>query len=372
MKILVTGAKKFIGKNLIEQLKYQNAVEILACDKDTEKTELEQYCQECDFIYHLEDLTGLNQFERQEEFRLTYELIQLLKKYSNRCPVILISSSQAILDTPHGRSKGKVEKLLEAYGKENEIKVFIYHLPNVFGKWCRPNHNNVVATYCYNISHNIPFQVDLRKTKINLVYIDDVVSELLRALVKGETILEGRFYCVKPVYKISLEEIVDLLKSFKQSRKTLLIPDLTNGSFSKKLYSTYLSYLPKDEFSYPLKMNVNDRGSFTEILRTQDRGQFSVNISKSGVEKGNHWHNTKNEKFLVVSGKALIQFRRPDSETVIEYHVTGEKLEVVDIPIGYTHNIINETDKELITFMWCNECFDQEKPDTYQLKVNKN
>lgn len=237
--------------------------------------------------------------------------------------------------------------------------------PNVFGKWCRPNYNSAVATFCNNIAHDLSIQVNDRNVEMKLVYIDDVVAELLSAL-KGEAHMDEDGYCQVPVvHTITLGEIVDLIYSFRASREERSVPDMTEGSFSKKLYATYLSYLPKDQFSYPLKMNVDERGSFTEILRTSDRGQFSVNISKPGITKGNHWHHTKNEKFVVVSGKALIQFRKIDSEEVIEYHVSGDKIEVVDIPTGYTHNIINEGDTDLVTFMWCNECFDPGKPDTY-------
>lgn len=373
MKILVTGAKGFIGRNLIEQLRFLQAGEILEFDKDTEEELLERYCQDCDFVYHL---AGVNRPERQEEFQegnfgFTSILLELLKKYNNNCPIMLSSSIQAELDNPYGVSKRAGEELLKEYGRETGARILIYRFPNVFGKWCRPNYNSAVATFCYNIAHALPIQVNGRETKVNLVYIDDVVTELVHALDGKETLSDSGYCSVNPVHQVTLGEIVDLLEGFRESRKNLQVPDMTEGSFSKKLYSTYLSYLPEDTFKYPLKMNIDDRGSFTEILRTKDRGQFSVNISKPGIEKGNHWHNTKNEKFVVVSGRALIQFRKPDSNEIISYHVSGDKIEVVDIPVGYTHNIINEGDTDLVTFMWCNECFDAERPDTYYLRVNE-
>lgn len=373
MKILVTGAKGFIGRNLIEQLRFLQAGEILEFDKDTEEELLERYCQDCDFVYHL---AGVNRPERQEEFQegnfgFTSILLEFLKKYNNNCPIMLSSSIQAELDNPYGVSKRAGEELLKEYGRETGARILIYRFPNVFGKWCRPNYNSAVATFCHNIAHGLPIQVNGRETKVNLVYIDDVVTELVHALDRKETLSDSGYCSVNPVHQVTLGEIVDLLEGFQKSRRNLQVPDMTEGSFSKKLYSTYLSYLPEDTFKYPLKMNIDDRGSFTEILRTKERGQFSVNISKPGIEKGNHWHNTKNEKFVVVSGRALIQFRKPDSNEIISYHVSGDKIEVVDIPVGYTHNIINEGDTDLVTFMWCNECFDAERPDTYSLKVNE-
>lgn len=284
---------------------------------------------------------------------------------------MISSSIQAKLDNPYGCSKKAGEDLIFSYGKETGAKIYVYRYPNVFGKWCRPNYNSAVATFCHNIAHNLPIQVNDPSVIMNLVYIDDVVMELIAAL-NGNVHMNEEGFCVIPVvHTITLGEIVKLLYSFRDSRNTLSIPDMTEDGFAKKLYATYLSYLPTDQFSYPLKMNVDERGSFTEILRTSDRGQFSVNISKPGITKGEHWHHTKNEKFVVVSGKGVIQFRRIDSDEIIEYHVNGEKIEVVDIPTGYTHNIINEGDTDLITFMWCSECFDPQKPDTYFLKVDK-
>lgn len=291
---------------------------------------------------------------------------------------MISSSIQAALNNPYGESKKAGEDLLFSYGKETGAKVYVYRFPNVFGKWCRPNYNSAIATFCHNIAHDLPIQVNDRSVNMTLVYIDDVVAELINAL-KGIAHVNEEGYAFVPVeHKITLGEIADLIYSFKESRESKAVPNMSQGGIVKKLYSTYLSYLPEDAFSYPLKMNVDERGSFTEILRTSDRGQFSVNISKPGITKGEHWHHTKNEKFVVVSGKGLIQFRKvgidPATGTsypVIDYHVSGDKIEVVDIPTGYTHNIINEGDTDLVTFMWCNECFDPEKPDTYFLKVEE-
>lgn len=282
---------------------------------------------------------------------------------------MISSSIQAELDNPYGQSKKAGEELIFQYGKETGAKVYIYRYTNVFGKWCRPNYNSVVATFCNNIANDLPIQVNDPNVIMNLVYIDDVVAELIEAL-KGKAHVDEQGYCFVPVvHTITLGRIVELIYSFKKSREEQEIPDMTEGSFEKKLYATYLSYLPKHQFSYPLKMNIDERGSFTEILKTADRGQFSVNISRPGITKGEHWHHTKNEKFVVVSGKALIQLRQIDSDEIIEYHVSGEKIEIVDIPTGFTHNIINEGDTNLITFMWCSECFNPEKPDTYYLRV---
>ena len=349
-------------------------------DIDTDPALLDLYCKNADFVFHL---AGVNRPQDPKEFMegnfgFTSRLLDSLKKHKNTCPIMISSSIQAALNNPYGESKKAGEDLMFAYGKETGTSVYVYRFPNVFGKWCRPNYNSAIATFCYNISHDLPIQVNDPSVNMALVYIDDVVNELLSAL-KGVPNKTAEGYCsVQVEHKITLGEIVELLYSFKQSRDTKLVPNMTDGGIVKKLYSTYLSYLPEDAFSYPLKMNVDHRGSFTEILRTADRGQFSVNISKTGITKGEHWHHTKNEKFVVVSGNGLIQFRKvginPEtgmSYPVIDYHVSGDKIEVVDIPTGYTHNIINEGDTDLVTFMWCNECFDPEKPDTYFLKVEE-
>lgn len=369
MKILVTGANGFIAKNLIAELKNQKYTDILEYSRDTEPSLLDSYCNECDFVFHL---AGVNRPQNQEEFMegnfgFTSTLLDTLKKYENKAPIMISSSTQAALDNPYGKSKKAGEDLLFSYGKNTGVRVLVYRFPNVFGKWCKPNYNSAVATFCHNIAHDLPIQINDPSVVMSLVYIDDVVEELIKALDGKENRNED--YCEIPVvHTINLGEIVELIKSFKESRKTLNVPNMAN-SFEKKLYSTYLSYLPIDQFSYTLKMNVDNRGSFTEIIRTIDRGQFSVNIAKPGITKGNHWHHTKNEKFLVVSGKGLIRFRKIDTEEIIDYYVSGDKMEIVDIPTGYTHNIINVGDTDLVTFMWANEAFNPDKPDTYFLEV---
>ena len=369
MKILVTGAKGFIGKNLVAELKNRNYTEVLEYDVDTDPDLLNGFCKEADFVFHL---AGVNRPKEVEEFMegnfgFTSILLDSLKKHRNQCPAMISSSIQAQLDNPYGESKKAGEDLLFQYSKETGVKVLVYRFPNVFGKWCRPNYNSAVATFCYNIAHDIPITVNDPSVVMNLVYIDDVVEELLRALDGQENKVDD--FCEVPVvHTITLGEIVDLINSFKHSREERSIPDMSDA-FIKKLYSTYLSYLPKDKFSYDLKMNGDERGSFTEFIKTPDRGQTSINVSKPGITKGNHWHHTKNEKFLVVSGEGVIRFRKVDSDEVIEYFVSSDKLEVVDIPTGYTHNIENLGDTDMVTIMWANEPFDPDKPDSYFLEV---
>lgn len=381
MKILVTGAKGFIGKNLIATLEnirdgkdkttaLSPDITIYACDVDTPAEDLDRFCADCDFVFNL---AGVNRPKEEVEFMqgnfgFASRLLDTLKRYKNTCPVMLSSSTQASLQNPYGESKKAGEDLFFCYAKETGAKVLVYRFPNVFGKWCRPNYNSAVATFCYNIARDLPITVNDRSHEMTLVYIDDVVAELVRAASGTET-RDGAFCRVPVEHHATLGEIVDLLYGFKESRKTLAVPDMTNDSFSKKLYSTYLSYLPEDAFSYPLTMHEDARGSFTEILRTGNCGQFSVNISKPGITKGNHWHHTKNEKFLVVQGEAVIRFRKIDEDKAYSYSVSGDKLEVVDIPTGYTHSIENTGEGDLVTFMWCNECFDPARPDTYALDV---
>lgn len=369
MKILVTGAQGFIGKNLLTELKNRNYTDVYAYDVDTDPALLDEYCKDADFVFHL---AGVNRPKEQSEFMtgnfgFTSDLLDTLKKHKNTCPVMLSSSIQAALDNPYGQSKKAGEDLLFAYGQQTGAKVLVYRFPNVFGKWCRPNYNSAVATFCHNVAHDLPIQVNDPSVVIHLVYIDDVIEELIRAL-EGKENQVNDFCEVPTVYTVTLGTIVDLIHSFKSSREERAVPNMADA-FAKKLYSTYLSYLPEDQFSYPLKMNVDHRGSFTEFIRTPERGQVSVNISKPGIVKGNHWHHTKNEKFLVVSGQGVIRFRKLDSTEVIEYHVSGEKLEVVDIPTGYTHNIENLGDCDMVTIMWANEAFDPSKPDTFYLEV---
>lgn len=369
MKILITGAKGFIGKNLIAELKNRKYTDILEYARDTDPVLLDAYCQETDFVYHL---AGVNRPKEQSEymagnFGFTKILLDTLKKHGNTCPVLISSSTQATYDNPYGESKKAGEDLMFAYGRETGAKVLVYRFPNVFGKWCRPNYNSAVATFCHNIARDLPITVNDSSVVMNLVYIDDVVEELINALQGKENCI-GDFCAVPVVHTITLGEIVDLLYSFKNSREERSVPNMADG-FTGKLYSTYLSYLPEDKFSYPLKMNVDGRGSFTEFIKTPDRGQVSVNISRPGITKGNHWHHTKNEKFLVVSGTGVIRFRKVSSDEVIEYYVSGDSLEVVDIPPGYTHNIENIGDTDMVTIMWANERFNPEKSDTYYLEV---
>jgi len=378
MNILVTGAKGFIGKNLVAQLnniKFEKAknykvssdIKIFEYDLDSSVDELDVYCKNADFVFNL---AGVNRPKEESEFMtgnfgFASDLLKTLKRHQNFCPVMLSSSSQAMLENPYGESKKAGEKLFFDYAKETGAKVLVYRFPNVFGKWCLPNYNSAVATFCNNLACNLPIKINNRKAKMNMIYIDDVVNELIGAL-RGDEHYENEFCVVPTVYSITLGEIVNSLYSFKENRINLDVPNLED-EFAKKLYSTYLSYLPKNKFSYPLKMNIDERGSFTEIIRTLSKGQFSVNISKPHITKGNHWHNTKNEKFVVVSGKGVIRFRKIDEGNgeVIEYLVSGEKIEVVDIPTGYTHNIENLGETDMVTFMWCNECFDPKNPDTY-------
>src|SRR5690554_746310 len=386
MNILITGAKGFIGRNLVAELNnikegkakgygLSTNLNVFEYDMDTDPSLLDGFCRDADFVFHL---AGVNRPKEQGEFMegnfgFTSTLLDALKRHGNNCPVMLASSIQAELDNPYGVSKKAGEDLLFSYGREVGAEVLVYRFPNVFGKWCRPNYNSAVATFCNNVANDLPIQVNDRSVNMTLVYIDDVVRELISALEGNANRVVGlsleRQYCKVAVeHSITLGEIVDLIYSFKESRSSLQVADLSD-EFTKKLYSTYLSYLPVDGFSYPLKMNVDERGSFTEFLKSPDRGQVSINISKPGITKGQHWHHTKNEKFLVVSGKGVIRFRKIDEEKVYEYFVSGDKLEVVDIPVGYTHNIENLGDTDMVTVMWVNEVFDPEHPDTYFLPV---
>lgn len=366
MKILVTGAGGFIGRNLIEQLKkLDNIEDIYLYDIDTDKELLDVYTGDCDFVFHL---AGINRPKNEAEFMegncdFTKTLVDSLCRNNNHAGIAVSSSIQAELDNPYGESKRAGEEVIFEYAKSTGAKAVIYRFPNVFGKWCRPNYNSAVATFCHNIARDLPIQVNDPNVLMHLVYIDDVCAEFIDALSGREHIKDGYGY-VPDVYDVLLGDIPKLLYKFRDSRQTLLLPDFRDG-FEKKLYSTYLSYLPDDSFSYPLVMHKDDRGSFTEFLKTDERGQVSVNISHPGIVKGNHWHNTKNEKFLVVSGKGLIKLRKVGSSEVIEYYVSGDKLEVVDIPCGYTHSIANIGDEDMATVMWVNEVFDPSKPDTY-------
>lgn len=369
MKILVTGAKGFIGKNLTAELKNRGFSQIFEFTRDSDPALLENYTNECDFVFHL---AGVNRPQNENDFMegnydFTSQLLELLKKNGNKAPIVTTSSIQAELDNPYGSSKRAMEDLVFHYQEETGAKVFVYRLPNVFGKWSKPNYNSVVATYCYNIARNLDIQIHNPDARLTLCYIDDVLEEFLQT-ISGTPTVQGDYYAIPITHHIKLGELANLLLSFKENRNNLSISNMEDA-LTKKLYSTYLSFLPIDQFAYDLKMNLDSRGSFTEFIRTPNSGQVSVNVSKPGITKGNHWHHTKNEKFLVVSGEGLIRFRKLDSDDIIEYRVNGEKLQVVDIPTGYTHSIVNVGETDLVTVMWVNECFDPVKPDTHYLEV---
>lgn len=400
MRILVTGAKGFVGKNLCAQLnnikdgKAKNypvvVTEVMGYDLDTDPALLDTYCQKADFVFNL---AGVNRPKDQTEFMegnfgFASTLLDTLKRYKNTCPVMLSSSIQATLigrygASDYGKSKLAGEELFFAYAQKTGAKVLVYRFPNLFGKWCRPNYNSAVATFCNNIANDFPIQVNDRSTQLELLYIDDLVEEMISALQGKEhhcefdgveTILkaDGRYCAAPTTHKVTLGEIVDLLHQFAEQPSTLVIPEIPFNSFAKKLYSTYLSYLPKEKVAFPLKMNVDSRGSFTELLRSKNCGQVSINISKPGITKGQHWHHTKWEFFMVVSGRGLIQQRKIGSNEVIEFEVSGDKIEAVHMLPGYTHNIINLSKTEnLVTVMWANEAFDPNKPDTFFEEVVK-
>ena len=394
MKILVTGAKGFVGKNLTEALKNikdgkdktrpeLSVEELYLYDIDSTQEELEIACQNADFVFNL---AGVNRPQNTEEFMqgnfgFASTLLETLKKYGNTCPIMLASSIQATLigryDGEYGRSKKAGEELFFDYEKQTGAKVLVYRFPNLFGKWCRPNYNSAVATFCNNVANDLPITVNDPSVQLELLYIDDLVEEMMDALQGKEhhcefdgtiTVLkeDGRYCAVPTTHKVTLGEIVDLLYKFNEYNSTLQMSEIPCGSFAKKLYSTYLSYLPKEKACVDLKMNIDARGSFTELLRTEKCGQISVNVSKPGITKGQHWHNTKWEFFIVVSGKGLIQQRKVGSDEVLNFEVSGDKIQAVYMLPGYTHNIINLSDtQDLVTVMWANECFNPCKPDTF-------
>ena len=407
MRILVTGAKGFVGKNLCAQLnnikdgkdKTHPGLSIdtvYEYDIDNTIDELDSFCRDCDFVFNL---AGVNRPQNQEEFMqgnfgFASTLLDTLKKHGNRCPVMLSSSQQASLtgrfgNSEYGRSKKAGEELFLDYSKETGAPVKIYRFPNLFGKWCRPNYNSAVATFCNAVANDLPYTVNDSSVELELLYIDDLVDEMLACLEGREHHCEfdgldvvgitqnspnaqnlGRYCCCPITHKVTLGAIVNLLQEFASQPKTLTIPEIPAGSFAKKLYSTYLSYLPKEKVAFPLKMNVDNRGSFTELVHTLNCGQVSINITKPGITKGQHWHNTKWEFFIVVAGHGLIQERRIDSDEVIEFEVSGDNIQCVHMLPGYTHNIINLSETEnLVTVMYCNEIFNPERPDTYFLPV---
>ena len=401
MNILVTGAKGFVGRNLVSQLRnirdckakwysIGQDITIYEYDIDSDVAELDEYCRNADFVFNL---AGVNRPDDPREFMagnygFASTLLDTLKKHQNTCPIMLSSSIQATLqgrfmDSEYGKSKKAGENLFFRYAEETGAKVLVYRFPNLFGKWCRPNYNSAVATFCNNIANDIPITVNDRSTELELVYIDDLVNEMISALsgvehrcefdgVKTIPDMKGRFCAVPISYNVTLGDIVDLLEKFNKQPETLVIPEIQSNSFAKKLYSTYLSYLPKEKIAFPLKMNCDARGTFTELIKTEKCGQISVNVSKPGVTKGEHWHHSKWEFFMVVSGKGLIQQRRVDTDEILNFEVSGEKIQAVHMLPGYTHNIINLSDTEtMITVMWANEPFDPDMPDTFFEPVAK-
>ena len=371
--ILITGAGGFVGKNLVATLRTAGYTDLMLFEKDDTPETLADYCRRAAFVVHL---AGINRPTDPSEFYtgnagLTDTLLANLEAAGNTAPVLVTSSTQAELDNDYGKSKRQAEEAIFAHRRRTGATVYVFRMPGVFGKWCRPNYNSVVATFCHNVAHGLPIQVRDSAFSLPLVYIDDVVACILAAF-DGDVMMDRSATPIchmHPIHEVTLGRLAELIQGFAAGRTSLAVPDLAPGSFEKKLYSTYLSYLPSDQFSYPLEMHTDNRGSFTEFLRSPERGQVSINISHPGIVKGNHWHHTKNEKFLVVKGEGVIRFRNIFSKEVIEYHVSGDKLEVVDIPCGYTHNIENTGSGDAAVVMWVNEPFDPEHPDTIYLKV---
>lgn len=367
--ILITGAGGFVGKNLVATLRTAGYTDLMLFEKDDTPETLADYCRRAAFVVHL---AGINRPTDPSEFYtgnagLTDTLLADLEAAGNTAPVLVTSSTQAELDNDYGKSKRQAEEAIFAHRRRTGAAVYVFRMPGVFGKWCRPNYNSVVATFCHNVAHGLPIQVRDPAFSLPLVYIDDVVACILAAF-DGQVMMDRSATPIchmHPIHEVTLGRLAELIQGFAAGRTSLAVPDLAPGSFEKKLYSTYLSYLPSDQFSYPLEMHTDSRGSFTEFLRSPERGQVSINISHPGIVKGNHWHHTKNEKFLVVKGEGVIRFRNIFSREVIEYHVSGDKLEVVDIPCGYTHNIENVGTEDMVTVMWANEAFDPDHPDTF-------
>lgn len=369
MKILLTGAGGFLGKNFDWTANQMEGMEILVYHHAMGDATLASMCQACDVVVHL---AGVNRPETEQGFvegnvDFTKRLIYFLKKRVHACPVLFSSSIQAERDNAYGRSKREAEQILRAYAKATDAQVYLYRLPNVFGKWCRPAYNSVVATFCHHVAHGLPIRVDDATAGLQLVYVDDVMTAFLDAL-GGKAEAQDGFCKVSPVYHCTVGRLAELVNEFRACRTTLGVPDLEDG-LTKKLYSTYLSYLPEDGMTYPLLSHEDARGAFTEFLRTDGQGQVSVNLSHPHIKKGGHWHQSKHEKFLVVAGKGVIRLRKVDSDTILTYHVSGDKLEVVEIPPGYTHDIENTGDGDMVTLMWADECFDPVHPDTYRMEV---
>lgn len=376
MKILVTGSNGFVGKNLVEKLKNRGYNQILEFTKENSIEELERYTRECNFVFHL---AGINRAMSESDFQdgnveLTKKLVEFLEKNNNNSPILFTSSVQSKLDNFYGKSKRQCEKIFLQHASRTNAIVYIYRLTNVFGKWCKPNYNSVVATFCYNIANDLPIKVENKNRKLELVYIDDVledfISKLENNLVVGKTkkreieLKSAHFFKIEKSYFITVKRLADTICNFEEQRKKLVIPDLSE-EFIKKLYSTYLSYVPASKLKKKLKSNVDERGSFSEVLKSKEAGQISINIAKPNVVKGNHWHHTKMEKFLVVSGKGVVRLKNLNSNDLMEFFVNGDNFEVIDIPVGYVHNIENLGDSDMITLMWANEIFNPEKADTY-------
>lgn len=385
MKVLIVGASGFLAKNIISSLEniisgkdrthnISKNILLYKYSRSMGREKLKKYCRDCDFVFYL---AGVNRPERVEEYRqgnaefLDY-ILQELCSQDNACPVMYVSSIQAVLDNAYGESKREGEELLKRYEHETGKAVYIYRFTNIFGKWCRPDYNSVVATFCYHIARNEPITIKDADKRISLIYIDDVVDECIELLKIGREEKAERPLEINHIYQVTVKEIANLIYEFKKCREEKRIPDMQEGSFSQRLYSTYLTYLPKEQLRYEAEMNHDERGSFTELFRTKDRGQISVNITKPGITKGEHWHHSKNEKFIVVSGEGWIRLRQVHDTDILDFHVSGEKLEIIEIPSGYTHSIINEGDTDLVTVMWANEVFRKEKPDTYFLKIEED
>jgi len=370
MKILVTGSKGFVGKNLTVELKNRGYKHIFEFDQETSRKLLDKYVKECEFVFHL---AGINRPKDEKEFMVnnfgfTSELLDLLKRNNNKAPILITSSIQASLDNPYGRSKKEAENLLFSYSKETGAKVFVYRLPNIFGKWCRPNYNSVVATFCYNIANNIDIKINDSCAEVVLCYIDDVMDEFLKVVENKKYSKANKLINFSKTYEITVGELAKKIYSFKKNRETLIMPGLAN-SFDRALFGTFSSYLPKDDFSYKLEKSKDERGWLAEFIKSESMGQIFISKTKPGITRGNHWHHTKVEKFLVVNGEAIIKFRKINTNEIINYKVNGDKPEVVDIPPGYTHSITNIGKDDAVILFWASEIFNKEKPDTYYLEV---